>query len=440
MAKSRNYQKQQKFLYWIIGFGIFFLLLANTLAWFYLQQIKTYFNSDLKFRLENIVQISSRLLDPSYLSTIVPGDENDPQIIYYQQLLFEIKEDNDLQDLYIISPAREILVDLNPEFTIGESKRTNEDSLIQIVLKGNIVSSDIYLLGDHKFLTAAAPLIDESNTVTAILIAEARAGFFDVIEQFNQGLILFSFINGLVILGVALFLFRSLKKLINLQYQIKNQEHLVKLGEMAAAVAHELRNPLGIIRGTNEIINKKYGNDDEFFQYIPAELDRLNQLINDFLSFARVRDLKYSNVDLHFLLQKIKISVSNEENINVIINIDENIKNINTDPDVLEQVLLNIFQNSIQSINEKGKIEFIVTKFGSKRIKIQVKDNGCGIKEESLKSVFEPFFSTKEKGSGLGLAISKRLVDQLGGIISVESHLNSCTTVSLMLPVLEMYK
>lgn len=435
MAKSRNYQKQQKFLYWIIGFGIFFLLLANALAWIYLQQIRTYFNSDLKFRIENIVQISSNLLDASYLSTVVPGDENDPQLIYYQQLLFDIKEKNNLQDLYIISPIQEILIDVNPEFTIGESARTNEVSLIQGALRGNTVSSDLYSLGDHKFLTAATPLIDESNTVTAILIAEARAEFFDVLEQFNQGLILFSLINGLIIIGVAFFLFKSLKKLINLQDQIKNQEHLVKLGEMAAAVAHELRNPLGIIRGTNEIINKKYGNDDEFFQYIPAELDRLNKLINDFLTFARIKELNYSEVDLRLLLEKIKISVITDENIQVEINVNKDIKRIETDPDILEQILLNIFQNSVQSIKNKGKIDFNVIKISGKKIKILIKDDGSGISKDALKNVFEPFFSTKEKGSGLGLAISKRLIDQIGGSIDIQSEINVGTKVSLILPV-----
>ena len=114
-----------------------FLLLANTLAWIYLQRIKAYFNSDLKFRLENIVQISGRLIDATYLDMLVPGDENEPQIIYYQQLLFDIKEKNDLQDIYILSPAREILVDINPNFIIGETKKSNDKDLIKNAIDGN---------------------------------------------------------------------------------------------------------------------------------------------------------------------------------------------------------------------------------------------------------------------------------------------------------------
>ena len=84
---SQNFTKQKKTIYWIISIGIIFLLIANTIAWIYLQRIKSYFESDLKFRMENIIQISSKLFDAAYLDLITPGDENDPQIIYYQQLI-----------------------------------------------------------------------------------------------------------------------------------------------------------------------------------------------------------------------------------------------------------------------------------------------------------------------------------------------------------------
>ena len=433
--KSLNYTKQKKIIYWIISIGIVFLLIANTIAWIYLQRIKSYFEADLKFRMENVIQISSKLFDAAYLTLIVPGDENDPQVIYYQQLLFDIKEKNNLQDIYIISPVKDLLVDVKPDFNIGETYKSIEPELIKSALAGKITSSEIYTLGDHKFLTAVIPLLDETNSVAAILIAEARAEFFNVIEEFNNGLLLFSLVNAIVILTVAFFLYRSLKNLIDLQNKVKNQEHLVKLGEMAAAVAHEIRNPLGIIRGTNEIISKKYGKkDDDFFKYIPLELNRLNKLINDFLSFARDGNLNFEKIDVDLLLKKIILGFEEYSDIKINFEINDKAQIITTDLNALEQVLLNVFQNSIQAINGKGKIE-VVTGFKSKKkIYIQIKDNGIGIKPESLKNVFEPFFTTKEKGSGLGLAISKRLVEQMGGSIEIESGINNGTTAIIILP------
>lgn len=433
--KSISYTSQKRIIYWIISIGIIFLLAANTLAWIYLQRIKSYFEDDLKFRMENIVQISGKLFDAVFLSTIIPGDENDPQIIYYQQLLYDIKERNDLQDIFIISPAKDLLVDVNPDYIIGEITRTLDSGMFREALAGKAGSSEIYLLGDHKFLSAAVPLLDETNSVSAILVAEARAEFFNIFEEFNNGLLLFSIINALVVLTVAYFLFRSLKSLVELQNRIKNQEHLVKLGEMAAAVAHEIRNPLGIIRGTNEMIQKKYGNkDDEFFEYIPLELNRLNKLINNFLSFARTKDLQFEEVDIEFLLAKLKIGFSDNSEIIFDINIDEKVKTIRTDPDALEQILLNILQNSIQAVNHKGKIEIRAFLKNKNYYAIHIKDNGCGINPEAINQVFEPFFSTKDKGSGLGLSISKRLVEQLGGEILINSVFSNGTTVEIILP------
>ena len=433
--KSQNYTKQKNIIYWIISISIVFLLIANAIAWIYLQRIKTYFDSDLKFRMENIIQISSKLFDATYLTLIVPGGENDPQVIYYQQLLFDIKEKNDLQDIYIISPVQDLLLDVNPDFIIGNNYKSIEPDLLKTALSGKIVSSEIYTLGDHKFLTAAIPLVDETNAITGILVAEARAEFFNVIEEFNNGLVLFSLINAIVILTVAFFLYRSLKNLIELQNKVKNQEHLVKLGEMAAAVAHEIRNPLGIIRGTNEIISKKYGkSEDEFFKYIPLELDRLNKLINDFLSFARTKDLKYEKVDLTFLLNKIIIGYKDNPEIKFDLDIAENLKHIYTDPDSLEQILLNIIHNSVQAIENIGQIDISIKSNHKKEIQIQIKDNGIGIAAGSIKNIVEPFFSTKERGSGLGLAISKQLTEQLGGTIKIESELNKGTSVIIFLP------
>ena len=122
-------------------------------------------------------------------------------------------------------------------------------------------------------------------------------------------------LNTILILSVAILLFRSIRRVIHLQNLIKNQDHLVKLGEMAASVAHELRNPLGIIKGANSVILKKYANQkDEVFTYIPHELDRLNKLIEDFLSFARTKQISVQPVSLKGLLNKLKLGFSDNLN------------------------------------------------------------------------------------------------------------------------------
>jgi len=435
MSKS-EFVKQQKFLFWIIGIGLIILMLANALGWVYLQRIKSFFVSDLKFRLENISNLSAELIDATDISYLFPGDKSDPQYVYYQNRLYQIKEDNNLQDIYILSPTLETLVDLIPDVQSELSQRSPDNNLAREALNGETVTGELQTLGDHKFLTAIAPLLDSDNLITGLIVVEAPADFFDMLDQFDRGLLIFSFLNVILILSVAFFLFRSIKRVFILQNLVKNQEHLVRLGEMAASVAHEIRNPLGIIKGANSLIQKKFGSKkDEVFTYIPTELDRLNKLIEDFLSFARSREINVQQVNLKELLTKLQIGFSEYKNIEFQVNIFENMPALNTDGDALEQILLNIIKNSIQACLENGRIHIRYESGPKRTLLINISDNGPGIPDEILDRIFDPFFTTRDAGSGLGLAISKRLVEQIGGDIYVKSGDDSGTTVTVSLPI-----
>ena len=357
---TTDYLKQKKLIFIIVGIGLFILLIANTLGWVYLQRIKTYFISDLRFRLENIANITAKLIDAGDLTYIIPENESDPQVIYYQNLLYDVKVSNNLQNIYILDPILETLVDVIPRFRAGIPRLAPAKEMVQNALSGKTSTGPLKSLGDHKFLTAVSPLIDTDSQVTGLLVVEVKAEFFNVLDQFDQGLLIFSFLNILIVLSIAFYLFLSIKRVLYLQNQIKNQEHLVKLGEMAASVAHELRNPLGIVKGTNSLIQKKYGLDnDEIFTYIPAELDRLNKLIEDFLTFARTREVKIQSVNLKNLLTKIRVGYADLRNIELSIDIPDDFPQINTDANALEQVFLNIITNSIQVLSDKGEINIM---------------------------------------------------------------------------------
>ena len=433
--EKTNFARQQKLLFWIIGSGLIILLLANALGWLYLQRIKTFFISDLKFRLESITNLSAELIDATDISYLYPGDISDPQYIYYQNRLYQIKENNNLQDIYILSPTLETLVDVLPDIQSEFVQRSPDNILVNRALNGETVTGELQTLGDQKFLTAIAPLIDPNNMITGLLVVEVPADFFDMLDQFDRGLLVFSFLNAILIISVALYLLRSIKRVFALQNLVKNQEHLVRLGEMAASVAHELRNPLGIIKGANSLIQKKYGSGkDEVFSYIPAELERLNKLIEDFLSFARSRDIEYQEVNLEELITKIQVGFSEYKKIRFLTESAGELPLIRTDGDVLEQILLNIIKNSIQACNYEGEITIKCEQDGRKKILLHILDNGPGIPVEIIDRIFDPFFTTREEGSGLGLAISKRLVEQLGGEIFVKSSHQVGTTITISLP------
>lgn len=415
--------------------GLLILIIANLFAWFYLQNIKTFFVSDLKFRLENIARSATALVDANDMELIIPGDSSDPQVLYYQQTLLNIKNNNKLQDIQIISPSFDVLVSTEDIPDLVMPVLTIDSSLVDRALQAEYVVSEIQSLGDNLFLTAMAPLITSNNVISGILVIEAPAEFFTTLDLYDQGLTIFSLINGLVIISVGFLFFRSLKKVVALQDQIRNQEHLVKLGEMAAAVAHEIRNPLSIIKGTNSLIQKKYCSEtDELFTYIPDELDRLNQLIEDFLIFARGRNPRYQEVRIDDLINKAKLGFLDHKYFEIILEIDDDVEKIITDPDMLEQIILNGIQNSFQATEGQSEVYIKVEKQAG-FARFIITDQGPGIDETISSKIFEPFFSTREKGSGLGLAISKQLCEQLGGSIHISSKKNQGTSLIFLIPL-----
>ncbi len=431
---NQNFSRQQKLVYLIMITGLLVLISANVIAWLYLQRLESFFISDLKFRLENIARSSTELIDANDIEQIIPGNESDPQVLYYQQILYDIKTNNKLQNIEIISPAGDVLVDTGPGFgQVNPSLRIDRD-ISELALQGEYAVSELQYLGKNIFLRAAAPLLDTNNSINGILLIEAPAEFFITLDQYDKSLTVFSLLNGLAIISVALLFFRSLRKVVRLQDQMRNQEHMVKLGEMAAAVAHEIRNPLSIIKGTNTLIHKKYADEkDELFTYIPDELDRLNKLIEDFLTFARSRDPQYQRVHIGDLVSKVKLGFLDYEKFTLSVEIEPGIEQIETDPGLLEQVLLNAVQNSFQAVNGEGKVRIHVQK-DDRMVRFSIIDDGPGIAENIIPRIFEPFYSTKEKGSGLGLAISRQICEQLGGKIQIQSGETQGTTLTIMIP------
>lgn len=433
---SEKFDKQKKYTYIVIGIALFLLILTNGITWLYLNRLDNFLLDFTRNNMQNMVSVAGELLDGEDLLTIIPEDDTDPQKIYYSQILFEIKNKLNLQDIYIISPVRDILVE--PAFTGGgiQQRYSIDDELWQNVIRGETISTPVYRLGDQFFLTSALPIFDHANNISAILIAEARADFFNILNQFYTSLWFFTAVNIILVLIAIVVVYYSVRRIIMLQTQIQNQQNLVRIGEMASSVAHEVRNPLGIIKATNDVIRKKYGSaNDEFFNYIPAELDRLNQLINNFLSFSGDKKPQIQKFRLDDLLEKIKFGEFSESAIECKIETDPRITEISSDPKLMEQILLNLLKNSVQSIAENGSVKIFVRPVDKKYFEIRIRDNGSGIEKEILDKIFEPFFTTRESGSGLGLAITSKIVQQLHGKISVNSEPGIGTEVILVFPI-----
>jgi signal transduction histidine kinase len=225
----------------------------------------------------------------------------------------------------------------------------------------------------------------------------------------------------------------------DLQEQLHLAERLAALGEMVAGVSHEIKNPLGIIRSTAELLAgmpEASETQRKLSAVITEESTRLNKIVTEFLDFARPQVPVLGNCDLKEIIEKNLYFLRPElekKAISVKSNLNGKALTLLADQGLLYRAFLNIFINSIQSIADGGKISVSVLDEGS-RYRIEIEDNGCGISSENLKKIFNPFFTTKDKGSGLGLPIVKKIIEEHQGSIAIESREGHGTKVRVLLP------
>jgi signal transduction histidine kinase len=223
--------------------------------------------------------------------------------------------------------------------------------------------------------------------------------------------------------------------------ELSKQERMAEIGNFSMMIAHELKNPLGIIKGSIDIIAKegvKAQVSRTMMGYIQDEVKRLNRLVEDFLSFARPNPAHKSFVDINHVVNKIVSLIPlpefKEKEIALTVQLAEDIAEVNVDEHQIYQALVNIFNNAVQAIPHQGEIT-VKTESAPDGILITIMDTGDGISDEEKEKVFEPFFTKKQSGTGLGLAVVRKIIDNHKGNVTITAREGGGTIFSVGLPI-----
>jgi len=227
------------------------------------------------------------------------------------------------------------------------------------------------------------------------------------------------------------------EELRTMEGHVKRVEKMAAIGEMAAGLAHEIKNPLAALTGSIQLLQEdmRYDSDHaRLMQIILREADRLSSLASNFLFYARPPAGKIEPIDLSRALLEIaelfEIDGSNNGRVKTTKNVSSNVW-ITIDPGHLHQILWNLLLNAAEAIDGEGKIGIEMFSAKNKYACVKITDNGCGISSETLKTIFDPFFTTKPNGTGLGLSIVHRILEANDAWLNVESQLNKGTTITL---------
>jgi PAS domain S-box-containing protein len=227
------------------------------------------------------------------------------------------------------------------------------------------------------------------------------------------------------------------EELRNTQEQLIRKEKLATLGRLAGSVAHELRNPMGVIGNSVYYLNLKLTDVDEkiykHLKLMQNEIGKGNRIITDLLDFSKIKVPMIAATDINSIVTKTLKSFQVPENVKITLLLEESLPLVQVDTDQMTRVFSNLISNGVQAMLEGGILEICTVRMDD-FIRIQFKDTGKGIPAENLTKIFEPLFTTKTTGIGLGLSIVKEILEQHQGRIEVTSEVNRGTIVSILLP------
>jgi signal transduction histidine kinase len=450
------------------------LFVLDGALWLYHRRIKLYLDEELGMRLSAIATTVSLSIDPDAVRAAVEGKASVDDLSALRSYLENVAGESRLAGLYVLDLQERDLL------WTGEGVRPaviNLDPVAVATAEAGLVSfSETYNVDDLYFKSGYAPVFSRGGVI-AIVAAEADAGYFNIIRQARRSLLAVSLVGlaGAAVLGVLLVgLARSISRA---EEAVGRANVLATLGRMAAAVAHDIRNPLGIIGGAAQRLESiragrqraqlaagrgpgaeagdepagagpaegegprgSGGSEEaELLRFIKEEVDRLDTIVKGYLEMAGSSG-KPSRCDVLPLIDRT-VGMYRKEFSEAGIEVEVDAPggralSVSADAAQLQQAFLNILANARESMPSGGRVSVAVRR-RAREVSIRFKDTGEGIPGRDLPHVREPFFTKKPSGSGLGLAIVEKVVRDGGGKLEIDSAIGAGTTVTIVLPLRE---
>jgi signal transduction histidine kinase len=230
-----------------------------------------------------------------------------------------------------------------------------------------------------------------------------------------------------------------IRSLTEVHEELRRKEKLAVVGQMAAAIGHEIRNPLSSLKGFTQLQQERYPNTNDFYPIMIEEIDRINSIVNDLMTLGKPKHIKFSEAIIEEIIAyTLSITQQQAERQGVIVEtkMAGPLPPLDCDEKQLKQVFINLIKNAIESMPDGGKIKVSVMVLEGNKMIISIKDQGNGIDEETIHNLGEPFYTTKKDGTGLGLLVTNQIIkDHHNGDIKFEKSQDRGTIVTVILPI-----
>ncbi len=425
-------------------FTALLIMLVNFAWWSYYQRTEKLLERQLSRRLQSIVQSFSHTLPTGLIDSLPYATVT--QYSAVTQLLHDVRIADSLAEIFILDDNFDYLATSSPgadsTYFLAELNGPSIDSLFFAQTSSALVTP-AYRTGSLYLKSAFAPLLGADSSVVAVVGVEANVDYFDDLASLRRNLLYATGVStaGGLILGL---LFLALQQRLNKAEQqlFLGQTHAY-LGRMVAVVSHELKNPLMIIRGSAERLRKKTGAEEATF--ILEETDRLNNIVSGYLAFAKADGSLLvgespETFDLAELLRAAAQHLGERFSEHPIAwnqPLPSESLMISGYRRSLRQVLLNLLVNGVEGCVAAGKpvqMAILLDSNDKNRLTISVTNYGPKLTMKEIEKLFTPFYTTKQTGSGLGLYVSRKLIEEMGGKLTLASSTEGTVTASIELP------
>lgn len=415
-------------------------------------------------KMEYVARIAAETVPLERLELIRDGDDGTRMVLRLKQRLDQIREATGAENLFVFRPTGTSLLDLDDEVRIGSPYELPQltPALLAQLKQGESVHAAGYQQSQGETrLSAFAPVVDDSGELYAIVGVHPGTRELGVISRMRQQLLWITGIVAFIGLGLALVLARSITSPIReiaataerlgrgeygARARVRTSDEVGRLAEsvnamaeavrsrdaalkeMAASVAHEIRNPLNSIKLLLSLLDEQLGaqrgaDAGQTMRTLHYEIGKLNRLIEEFLTYARPLTLMGDEVQAARLVarvQEMAAAEAEDRGVSVTVEVAGDLPTLHVDGQRLEQGLLNIVMNGIQAAGEGGWVRIRAERVGD-GVDLIVEDSGPGLSDEVAAAMFDPFYTTRADGTGLGLANARKIAEQHGGCILADN-------------------
>ena len=435
---------------WLVAlFSLVLIVLVNLAWWVFYDKTEAILDGQLGRRLALVANTGAMRITASDIEALMSNDFE--AFVNIVDILEEIRLSDSLSEVFILDENYYYLATTSYEsdttYLLAPLNSRYIDSFFYSSAENALVTES-YQTGSIYLKSAFVPLVDSLGLVVAVLGVEAPVDFFESLIELKNNLYfssLLSVLAGLIFGIIFLLVQRSLNQA---EARLVLSETHSHLGRMVAVISHEIKNPLMIIRGAAERLKRFLAKENKYPEeadFVIEEVDRLNQIVTGYLSFARgttggiLAASQSEPVKVAEFIAKMKADLEQKYADQKIEWVNDNSPPdlvINSYPRVLRQILLNLLINGAEaclSVEKPLKLGLSILE-QAEFVELRVLDFGPGIRKKEIKKLFEPFFTTRQQGSGLGLYLTLKIVEELRGRIDIQSEPGEKTEFIIYLP------